>query len=277
MKLSWADCRIDTDSRTLERRGRPVRVQALAFDLLTVLLRNRGRLVSDAHLRERLWPGVSVSDASLRQVLKQARRAIGDDGRTQAVIETIRGRGLRFVAPVNESGNAALFSGREDLIARFERELDETEAGAGGLTLLAGPAGIGKSGTLAEIAARAEARSWRVFEAWACAGNEADAYAVWNPIAEAIGASIQTAAAREVPPTGGISDAHRFERFRALQAALHREASVCPALLCLDDLHFADRESLATASLPGAGAARDAAADPRRLPPDRRRRRHACS
>ncbi len=246
MQFRWSDFRLDLDTRTLERGGVPVRIQALAFDMLGLLLRNRGRVVSDAFLRRELWRGVAVSDASLRQVLKEARRAIGDDGRTQAAIETLRGRGFRFVAEiVAERGSEALFVGREDVIAVVERALDETAAGRGGVTLLGGRAGIGKTSTLLEIAARAEARGWRVLKAWARAGADADAYALWAGVADAIGASALTAASGEVGASAGISEANRFARFRALETALVGAARAQPILLCLDDLQFADRESLA--------------------------------
>jgi DNA-binding winged helix-turn-helix (wHTH) protein len=246
MQYRWSNYRLDATARTLERAGEPVRVQALAFDLLALLLRHRGRVVSDGAVRAALWPGVNVGDASLRQVLKEARRAIGDDGRAQTAIETVRGRGLRFVAPLATKGaDAEAFVGREDVLALLERSLDETENGAGGVTLLVGRAGIGKSATLAELAARAAARGWRVSQAWGRAGSESDAYAIWASVSESLGHSALTSADAELPASGGISDANRFARFRAFERAVVQSARSQAVLLCLDDLQFADRESLA--------------------------------
>jgi len=246
MNLCWADFRLDPDARTLTHRGAPVRVQALAFDLLALLLRNRGRGGSDDVVRRELWPGVVVSAASLRQALKEARRAIGDDGRKQEAIETVRGRGLRFVAAVStEGGVDTLFVGRDDLLSILARELDETDSGHGGVTLLVGRSGIGKTTTLIEVAARADARGWRVLEGLARAGAEADTYALWTRAAEALGATALTEASRELPASDGISESNRFARYRALETALLSGARTRPVLLCFDDLHFADRESLA--------------------------------
>jgi len=246
MKFRWADCRLDTDSRTLERGGDPVQIPPLPFDLLALLLRHRGRLLSDAYLRRALWRDVAVSATSLRQVLKTARRAIGDDGRSQAAIETVRGRGLRFVASVAIEGGAdAAFVGRADVLAALERELDATEAGAGGVTLIGGHAGIGKSRTLGELAARAAARGWRVFEAWGRPGAESDAYALWADVVETLGVPLPAETSGSLPASGGIFDSSRFARFRALEAALARRAREQPALLCFDDLQLADRESMA--------------------------------
>jgi DNA-binding winged helix-turn-helix (wHTH) protein len=246
MRYRWANYQLDSTARTLERAGKPQRVQALAFDLIALLLRNRGRIVADEVVRRSLWPGVAVSDASLRQVLKEARRAIGDDGRVQKAIKTVRGRGLRFVAALaTEGGDAEIFVGREDVLAALELALDDAEQGAGGLTLLSGRPGIGKSSTLVELAARATARGWHVVQAWARAGGEAHAYALWIDVAEALGSSALTRASQETPASSGISDTQRFSRFRALESGLRNAARVRPLLLCFDDLQSADRESLA--------------------------------
>jgi DNA-binding winged helix-turn-helix (wHTH) protein len=246
MRLRWADYCLDTEARTLERRGAPVRIKGLAFDLLALLLRHRGRLVSDALVRRELWPDVTVSDSSLRQVLKDARRAIGDDGRQQKAIKTVRGQGMRFVANVtSDAGTGAGFVGRVEVLAALERDFDEAEAGRGGVTLLAGRAGIGKSSTLTELAGRGEARGWRVLEALARAGAEADAYALWANVAHGLGIPPLASSSDALPASGGISDSSRFAQFRALERALARSARAQPLLLCFDDLQFADRESLA--------------------------------
>ncbi len=246
MQLRWADCRLDLAARTLERGGKPVRAQPLTFDLLALLLRHRGRVVSEAHLRAQLWPDVVVGDAAVRQALKEVRRAIGDDGRAQRQIETVRGLGLRFAAPVEVVGAAeASFVGREELVAALEGALDEAGAGTGGVRLLAGSPGIGKTALLAEIAARAEARGMAVLRGWGRAGAESDAYALWTEVAHALGVTALTAHSAELPASGGISESQRYARFRALQRALVLAARARPLLVALDDLQFADRESLA--------------------------------
>jgi len=246
MRYRWTDCVLDPSARSLTRRGEIVHVQPLVFDLLALLLRHRGRVVSDAHLRAQLWPEVVVGDAAVRQALKEARRAIGDDGRGQRQIETVRGLGLHFVAPVEIAGAAeASFVGREELIAALEGALDQAAAGAGGVTLLSGSAGIGKTALLAELAARAEARGWQVLTGWARVGAESDAYALWSEVADALGVAALTAHSTELPASGGISESQRYARFRELQRALLGAARARPLLVALDDLQFADRESLA--------------------------------
>ena len=70
--------------------------------LLVFLIRNRHRVVPKAELLDQVWPEAVVSDAALSTALKAVRIAVGDDGSTQHVIRTYRGRGYRFVLPVRE-------------------------------------------------------------------------------------------------------------------------------------------------------------------------------
>src|SRR5262245_35918483 len=51
---------------------------------------------------EQLWPNQSVSENTLTQRLRAARRALGDSGREQRLIKTVHGRGYRFIADVEE-------------------------------------------------------------------------------------------------------------------------------------------------------------------------------
>src|SRR5262245_47637586 len=51
---------------------------------------------------EQLWPNQNVSESTLTQRLRAARRALGDSGREQRLIRTVHGRGYRFIAAVEE-------------------------------------------------------------------------------------------------------------------------------------------------------------------------------
>ena len=75
----------------------------LVFRLLSYLALNRMRTVSQEEILSEVWGGVAVGDSAVAQALKQARQAVGDSGREQKVIKTVRGFGYRFVADVHES------------------------------------------------------------------------------------------------------------------------------------------------------------------------------
>jgi DNA-binding winged helix-turn-helix (wHTH) protein/TolB-like protein len=83
--------------------GDVVPVEPKVFDLLVYLIRNRDRVLSRDELFQKVWDGREVSDATLSNHIKSARRALGDSGELQQTIQTVRGRGYQFVAAVTEA------------------------------------------------------------------------------------------------------------------------------------------------------------------------------
>ena len=72
------------------------------FDLLVHLIRHRDRVLSREELLQEVWDGREVSDTTLSNHVKSARKVLGDSGELQSTIQTIRGRGYQFIAPVRE-------------------------------------------------------------------------------------------------------------------------------------------------------------------------------
>jgi DNA-binding winged helix-turn-helix (wHTH) protein len=132
MHVVFLDFQLDQASRSLLRAGRSVALQPKVFDLLVFLLRHHTQVVPHDVLLRALWPDTSVTQASLTRLVKEARRAVGDDGRTQAVIRTLHGRGYRFVAEVqsldgdaNGEEERTLELARQSLEANLERGASE--------------------------------------------------------------------------------------------------------------------------------------------------------
>jgi DNA-binding winged helix-turn-helix (wHTH) protein len=246
VRFLWRDCELDREGRTLRRAGRAVRVQPLVLDLLLLLLQHRGRVVSEDVLRRALWRDVQVTDASLRRLVKEARRAVGDDGEKQEQIETIRGRGLRFSAAVATDGWDTSFVGRADVLDALERKLEEVAGGLGGLTLLHGPAGIGKTRTLVELEERASARGFRVLHGAGRAEAEGDAFHPWLDVARELGVAplFEGRPGEAGSPRAPDADAQKYANFRAASQALARVARERPILIGFDDLQLADRDGL---------------------------------
>lgn len=85
--------------RLLLRGGVPVPLTAKAFDLLAVLVQRSGHLVSKDELFEEVWPSTTVQETNLTVNISALRKALG--GRNGGeFIQTVPGRGYRFVAPV---------------------------------------------------------------------------------------------------------------------------------------------------------------------------------
>lgn len=90
--IRFAPFELFTDRRLLLKDGRPVRLGCRAIELLILLVRNAGRLVSQSDLIAHVWPGVTVEDSNLRVHLGALRRALGDGQRGIRYILTDPGR-----------------------------------------------------------------------------------------------------------------------------------------------------------------------------------------
>ncbi|HXV59236.1 MAG TPA: winged helix-turn-helix domain-containing protein, partial [Vicinamibacteria bacterium] len=90
----------ELETGILRRNGADVAVPRRAAHILARLLERPGELVSKEDLLEAGWPGVAVSDQSLNEAVKVLRRILEDDSREPTYIQTVYGRGLRFLAPV---------------------------------------------------------------------------------------------------------------------------------------------------------------------------------
>ena len=88
---------LDTARYELRSGGEVIRVEPQVFDVLTQLVRNSDRFVSKEELFDSVWGGRFVGEAALTSRIKAARRALGDDGESQRLIRTVRGRGYQFV------------------------------------------------------------------------------------------------------------------------------------------------------------------------------------
>ena len=102
MTFRFNQFELDTKGFRLLHNGDPVAIEPLAFDLIAYLVQHRDRVVGRDELLDQLWSGKVVSDAALAARLKDARKALGDNGRRQAVIKTVHGRGYRFIATVTQ-------------------------------------------------------------------------------------------------------------------------------------------------------------------------------
>ena len=89
--------------RQLLRNSEPVRLSPKTFDLLLVLIQNRGCLVTKERLLEEVWPDAFVEEANLSVNVASLRKALAEGDAEWQCIETVPKRGYRFVAQVSES------------------------------------------------------------------------------------------------------------------------------------------------------------------------------
>ena len=94
--------RLDRADERLRLSGKPVRLGGKAFALLKMLMERPRTLVTKVELFDAVWPGLAVSDAVLTTAVKEIRQAIGDNARSPRFVETVHGRGYRFILAVEE-------------------------------------------------------------------------------------------------------------------------------------------------------------------------------
>lgn len=99
--LSFGSFRLDAADERLWGPDGPVKLGHKAVRVLERLAREPGRLITKDELFSSVWDGTIVSESALTSVIKELRRALGDESRTPRFIESVYGRGYRFVAPVD--------------------------------------------------------------------------------------------------------------------------------------------------------------------------------
>lgn len=146
--------RVDGAERTLLRDGNPVALTDKVFELLWLLMQNRGHALSKAELMRALWPDTVVEENNLTVNMSTLRKALGESAGQRRYIETLPRRGYRFVADVRESALGALppivrhaptFVGREVELARLLALLQRARAGQGRVVFIDGDPGMGKT------------------------------------------------------------------------------------------------------------------------------------
>jgi len=104
--FEFGDHRVNLDTFELFLGETQLAVEPQVFSLLSYLIHNRDRLITKEELLDELWGHRYVSESALSTQIKSLRKVVGDDGQRQAVIQTVRGRGYRFVAPLKKQADS---------------------------------------------------------------------------------------------------------------------------------------------------------------------------
>src|SRR5579883_217542 len=91
---SSGEWEIDLARRELRARGVPVALGGRAFEIVEVLIKSAGELVTKDELIARVWPGAAVEENTLQAHISALRKALGSD---RQMLKTIAGRGYRLL------------------------------------------------------------------------------------------------------------------------------------------------------------------------------------
>lgn len=274
---------LDEAAGELRREGKAVAIQPKPLALLTLLIEERHRIVPNDELLDRLWPGETVTPNSLSRAVSVARSAIGDSGRSLRIRSYTR-RGYRFHDQVVELDATDLaetgptddapepeplaggmpFVGREEALARLRATWNRSARGRGGIVVVSGPPGIGKSRLAEVFAAEVERRGGLALRGRALEEEGEPAFWVWAQVLRALREAdpacldvpgladsgelahlLPELGASETGAAGGLpEEQRRFVFFDAVVRALRRAARSRPLLVVFEDLHWADPASL---------------------------------
>jgi DNA-binding winged helix-turn-helix (wHTH) protein/tetratricopeptide (TPR) repeat protein len=156
---------LDLDDERLWHGPEEIHLHPKTFAVLCCLVRQAGQLVTKDALLAAVWPETAVSESVVTVAIRQLRRVLGDQARTPRYIETVHGRGYRFIAPRSASasprGPEAIgisprtpsllfrppphFVGRDTALARLAQWWATARQGMRQVGIIAGEAGIGKT------------------------------------------------------------------------------------------------------------------------------------
>jgi DNA-binding winged helix-turn-helix (wHTH) protein len=127
------------------------------FEVLRYLVDRPGQLVTKAALLDAVWADVAISDSMPSICVAELRKVLGDSSRQPSIIETVHGRGYRFIAPLTEaeappqamrsqsSVTEPLIVGREEELAQLQDWFSQASNGTRKVVFVSGEAGIGKT------------------------------------------------------------------------------------------------------------------------------------
>lgn len=120
--------RLDLVNEQLWQGEEEIRLRGKTFQVLRYLVARPGQLVTKEALLDGVWREVAVSDSMPSICIAELRKALGDDPKTPSLIETVHGRGYRFIAqfrptqaswPPAASASGPPMVGRDDELAQI--------------------------------------------------------------------------------------------------------------------------------------------------------------
>src|SRR5712691_9623034 len=98
--FEFGQFRVDVLRRSVEGEGQTVAFSGKAFDILVVLLEQRGEVVDKDALMRQVWPDTAVEENNITVAISALRKALGETPASPKWIVTIPGRGYSFVGEV---------------------------------------------------------------------------------------------------------------------------------------------------------------------------------
>jgi|HubBroStandDraft_4_1064222.scaffolds.fasta_scaffold52644_1 TolB-like protein/DNA-binding winged helix-turn-helix (wHTH) protein/Tfp pilus assembly protein PilF len=95
---------LDRGAYELRRSGRSLKLERIPMEILLLMLDRRGQLLSREDIVDKVW-GKEVhldTDNSINAAIRKIRQVLNDDPEQPVFVQTVTGKGYRFIAPVHE-------------------------------------------------------------------------------------------------------------------------------------------------------------------------------
>ena len=105
-KLATGETELDLGRYELRRQGRRVKLEKKPMELLILLVGRREQLVSRKEIVTKLWRSDLFVDTepNINNIVRKIRTALGDDSAKPRFLETVVGKGYRFIGPIRVIG-----------------------------------------------------------------------------------------------------------------------------------------------------------------------------
>ncbi|MBK6659606.1 MAG: AAA family ATPase [Proteobacteria bacterium] len=269
--------RLNLRAEQLELGDAPIDLRPKAYALLYRLASHPGELLTKDRLLEAVWPGRIISEGGLSELVRELRSVLGDDARHPRFIETVHGRGYRFIGatdtarPASPRVTAPRPVGRADELATLHGCYGRAITGARQIMFVTGEPGIGKT-TVVEAFRRELGALVGVQTPRVAAGQCIEQYGTreaYLPILDAISRMVRGEqdhtlldVLRRLAPTWLVqlpslldgAELERLERravgvtrdrmLREMAEALEALTAHRPLLLIMEDVHWSDYSTL---------------------------------
>jgi DNA-binding winged helix-turn-helix (wHTH) protein len=263
--FAFAGLRVDPSEERVWRGDEELKVRRKPFAILRHLVARPNRLATHKEIVDAVWGRVTMSESLVRTHVRELRRVLGE-----GIIETVSGRGYRFVATVHEvtpvppaqvqDGAPTLEAepnvqlvGRTAELRLLRNALEQVRKGRRQVVLIEGEPGVGKTSLVDAFLQSAEATGAVRVARGACiehyGGGEA-----YPPLSSALGGLYREhAGAQSISTPAAITKPEALERCLAatqgrmlLELALSVEAIAAeqPLVVALDDLQWADHSTV---------------------------------
>ena len=112
--------RLDLANERLWCLAQPLPLRPKTFAVLRCFVEHPGQLLTKEGLLEAVWPETVVSDVVLKVCIRELRHTLGDNARDPHFIETVHGRGYRFIGSVTAAPQPALPQDASQQLAQLQ-------------------------------------------------------------------------------------------------------------------------------------------------------------